>query len=64
MRIRQRPPKQFVEPLGVYLAAKKIRFGKNAAEEACIGFDTGGGVFLESAAEAGDGFFAAIAPSD
>jgi len=55
---------QFVEPLGVNLRAKKIGFGKNAAEEAGVGLDSGDGVLLESAAETGDGFFAAVTPGD
>ena len=55
---------EFVEPLGVDVAAEEIGFGEEAAEEADIGLDAGDGGFLEGAAEAGDGFFAAIAPGD
>src|ERR1700730_19402987 len=55
---------QFIEPVGVNFAAKKIGLGENAAEEAGIGLDAGDGVFLEGAAKTGDGFFAAVAPSD
>src|SRR5580704_2742089 len=55
---------QFVEPLGVDFAAQEIRLGENAAEKASVGFDASDRVLLECAAEASDGFFAAVAPSD
>src|SRR5208282_6275885 len=55
---------QFVEPLGVDVAAEKIGFSENAAEEAGVGLDAGDGVLLKSAAETSDGFFTAIAPGD
>ena len=55
---------EFVEPLGVDVAAKEVGFGEKAAEEADVGFDAADGGFFEGAAEAGDRFFAAVAPSD
>src|SRR5580704_4911533 len=64
VRFGPRTLKQFVEPLGMDFAAKKVRLGQNAAEKAGIGFDTRYGVLLESTAQASDGFFAAVAPGD
>ncbi len=55
---------ELVEPFGVDFAAEEIRFAEDAAEEAGVGFDAGDGVFVEGAAEAGDGFFAGVAPGD
>ena len=55
---------EFVEPLGVDVAAEEIGFGEETAEEADIRFDSADGGLFEGAAEAGDGFFAAVAPSD
>ena len=56
--------KQFIKPFRMDFSAKKIRFRENAAEQTCIGLDAGDGVLLESAAEAGDGFLATVAPGD
>src|SRR5713226_7106138 len=53
-----------IEPFGVDFAAEKIGFGEDAAKKAGVGFDAGDGVFVEGAAQAGDGFFAGVAPSD
>ena len=55
---------EFIEPLGVDVAAEKVGFGEEAAEEADVGFDAGDGGFFESAAEASDCLFAAVAPGD
>src|SRR5260370_25348472 len=63
-RCGTRAMKQFVKPLGVNLAAEKIGFIKDAAEKTDVGLDAGGGVLLEGAPNAGNGFFAAIAPGD
>jgi len=60
----RRTLKQFVEPLGVNFSAKEIRLGENAAEKACVDFNTCDSVLLESTAQASDGFFAAVAPGD
>ena len=49
---------ELVEPFGVDFAAKKIGFGENSAEEAGIRLDSGDNVFVERAAQAGNGFFA------
>src|SRR4029077_12245393 len=59
-----RTEKQFIQPPGVNLTAKKIRFYKDAPEKSGVGFDTGDGVLLERAAQSRNGFLAAIAPGD
>jgi len=55
---------EFVEPFGVDVALEKIGLAEQAAEEADVGFDSRDGGLFEGAAEAGDGFFAAVAPGD
>src|SRR5882672_4759100 len=55
---------ELIEPFGMDFAAKKIGLGEDAAEEAGVGLDAGYGVFVECAAQARDGFFAGVAPSD
>ena len=55
---------EFVEPLGVDVATEKIGFAEQAAKEADVRFDAADGGFFKGAAEAGDGFFAAVAPGD
>ena len=55
---------KLIEPFGMDFAAKEIRFGEDAAEEAGVGLNAGYGVFVKSAAQARDGFFAGVAPGD
>src|SRR6266480_7070309 len=56
--------KQLVQPLGVDLAAEKIGFIKDAAEEPGVGLDANDSVFLEGAPKASNGFLAAIPPGN
>ena len=55
---------ELVEPFGVDFAAEEIGIGEDAAEKAGVGLDAGDGVFVESTAETGNGFFAGVAPGD
>ena len=55
---------EFIEPFGVDFAAQKIGFQQNAPKEACVGLDAGNRVFVEGAAQARDGFFTGVSPSD
>src|SRR5260370_19035994 len=67
VRVRRggaRTAEQFVQPLGVDLAAEKIWFIKDAPEETGVGLDAGDGVLLEGTAKAGNGFLTAVAPGD
>jgi hypothetical protein len=57
-------PQQLVEPGGVHLRAQKFRLVQDAAEQRDVRLDAGNGVLLERAAQAGDGFFPAVAPGD
>src|ERR1700674_4346150 len=59
-----RTQKDLIEPPGVNIGTEKIGFGKDAAKECGVGLDSRDGVFPEGAAETGDGFLAAVAPSD
>src|SRR6266478_3589701 len=60
----KRTAQQFVQPLGMDLAAEKIWFNQNAAEKPDVGLDASDGVFIEGAAKAGNGFLTAIAPGN
>src|ERR1700722_20715478 len=46
------------------VALQKIGLGEKAAEEGDVSLDAADGGFFERATEAGDGFFAAVAPGD
>src|SRR6202030_1913104 len=59
-----RTRKQFIKPFGVNLAAEEFRFRENATEQAYVGANAGNGVLVESAAETGYGFLAAVAPGN
>src|SRR5208282_4478799 len=61
---RAGPGKQFIQPFGVNFAAEEVRLGEDSPEETDVGADTGDGVFVESATEPRNGFFAAVAPGD
>src|SRR6266853_3137938 len=55
---------ELIEPFGMDFAAKEIRFGEDAAEEAGVGINAGDGVFVKGAAQARDGLFAGVAPGN
>src|SRR4029077_2850079 len=63
-RDRARTEQQFVKPLGMDFATEKLGFFEDTQEKAGVGLDARGGVFLEGAAKAGNGFLAAVAPGD
>ena len=57
MCIRDRPSR-------VDFVAQEIGFGQQSSKQGDVGLDAGHGGFFQGAAEAGDRFFAAVAPGD